>query len=391
MLLWDLSQGFLPYRDPIEKLPEKFNAWNQLGEEAPKLLAAGEFGKRVKNLPILDVDWLEGDEELECAMRKLSFFGHSEVFESWQTTPKQSVSVPIAIPWYKVAKKLERPPILSYASYALYNWRRLNKKSQVSLGNIALLQNFLGGLDEEWFILVHVAIEAQACDLFENISLAYDGVVLDIELLETALAHSAHSIGEINHILSRMTESCDPYIYYHRVRPYIHGWKGNPRLASGIIYEGVAELDGKPQQWRGETGAQSSIIPSLDVFLGIEHADKLPDGSPDILKTYLVEMRDYMPKEHREFFVRIEKTFKNHSVRQLVKKNRDRKVLVAAYNENVEGVAKFRKTHLGYAEEYIQRQSQRSPSNPTNTGTGGTPFIQYLEKHFKETTACLIL
>ena len=32
----------------------------------------------------------------------------------------------------------------------------------IELGNIALLQNFLGGMDEEWFILVHVDIEARA-------------------------------------------------------------------------------------------------------------------------------------------------------------------------------------------------------------------------------------
>jgi indoleamine 2,3-dioxygenase len=38
--------------------------------------------------------------------------------------------------------------------------------------------------------------------------------------------------------LGRMPERCDPYIYYRRVRPYIHGWKGNPALPEGLIYEG---------------------------------------------------------------------------------------------------------------------------------------------------------
>ena len=52
--------------------------------------------------------------------------------------------------------------MLSYASYALDNWRRLDPASPIELGNIALLQNFLGGLDEEWFVLVHVDIEAKA-------------------------------------------------------------------------------------------------------------------------------------------------------------------------------------------------------------------------------------
>ena len=33
-----------------------------------------------------------------------------------------------------------------------------------------------------------------------------------------------------------MPERCDPYIYFHRVRPYIHGWKDNPALGAGLIY-----------------------------------------------------------------------------------------------------------------------------------------------------------
>ncbi len=33
---------------------------------------------------------------------------------------------------------------------------------KVDLGNICCLNNFLGGIDEEWFRLVHVAVEAKA-------------------------------------------------------------------------------------------------------------------------------------------------------------------------------------------------------------------------------------
>lgn len=32
----------------------------------------------------------------------------------------------------------------------------------IELGNIVCLNNFMGGLDEEWFRLVHVEIEARA-------------------------------------------------------------------------------------------------------------------------------------------------------------------------------------------------------------------------------------
>ena len=52
--------------------------------------------------------------------------------------------------------------MLSYASYALHNWRRLDPQKPIELGNVVLLQNFLGGLDEEWFVLIHIDIEAKA-------------------------------------------------------------------------------------------------------------------------------------------------------------------------------------------------------------------------------------
>ena len=67
------------------------------------------------------------------------------------------------------------------------------------------------------------------------------------------------SLKNVNTIFSKMPEKCDPYVYYHRVRPYIFGTKDNPVLKKGLIYEN--QFDNKPQFFRGETGAQSSIIP----------------------------------------------------------------------------------------------------------------------------------
>jgi hypothetical protein len=40
----------------------------------------------------------------------------------------------------------------------------------------------------------------------------------------------------------------------------------------GDYYDGVELCDGKPMQFRGETGAQSGIIPALDAVLGAAKA-----------------------------------------------------------------------------------------------------------------------
>ena len=51
----------------------------------------------------------------------------------------------------------------------------------------------------------------------------------------------------------------------------------------------------------------------------------------------------------------------------------------------VDLLAQFREIHVGYAERYIFRQHQLHVSNPTAVGTGGTPFMPYLNKHLEET------
>ena len=38
--------------------------------------------------------------------------------------------------------------------------------------------------------------------------------------------------------IERMNEGCMPFIFYHRIRPFLSGWKSNPTLPNGMVYEG---------------------------------------------------------------------------------------------------------------------------------------------------------
>ena len=187
--------------------------------------------------------------------------------------------------------------------------------------------------------------------------------------------------------LLRMTERCDPYVYYTRVRPYIHGWKNSPSLPNGLLYDHVSAYAGVPQQFRGETGAQSSIVPCLDAGIGIGHA-------PDPLTVYLQEMRDYMPPRHRAFLHSLEQAVDDLHRPLLSGYVRDRKFrrpeLWTAYCTCVNLLAQFREIHVGYADSYIHRQHQSHTSNPTTVGTGGTPFMTYLQKHLDETKQAMV-
>lgn len=313
-------------------------------------------------------------------MLLLSYFGHAYVWGG--AKPADRIPQGVAVPWHAVALRLGRPPVLSYASYALNNWRRLDPSAAIELGNIVLLQNFLGGVDEEWFILVHVDIEAKAAEAMAAIGPAQEAVRSDQpKLLEQSLGAIASSLDRMHQTLLRMPEHCDPYIYFNRVRPYLYGWKDQPALPDGVVYEGVEALGGRPQKFRGETGAQSSIIPSLDAALGISH-------KADPLRAYLTEMREYMPPNHRTFIESIEQ---GPSTRRYVQERRlSHPALRDAYNACVKWIDNFRSIHLEYASRYIQQQSQRNASNLPNVGTGGTPFMPYLAKHLDETGEHLI-
>jgi indoleamine 2,3-dioxygenase len=370
--------GYLPHYDPAQSLSPGNEEWDHFALDIPKLLMGSDFRKRVKELKPFDISALKGAPDIQRAMMILSYIGQS--YQWSDNEPAHTLPKNLALPWYQVGKLIGRPPILSYQSYANDNWRRLDAKGPVECGNIALLQCFLGGQDEEWFILIHIDIEKKAGKALKAIEDAQAAVVKDdADALEEALENLRASLTAMYQVLCRMPEKCDPYIYFHRVRPYIFGWRNNPSLPNGVIYEGVDEYKGVGQTFRGETGAQSAIIPAMDAVLGIDHEN-------DVLREYLMEMRTYMPPKHVAFIEAVER---GPSVREMVKKV-NRRTLTSLFNTCVEIVGDFRAKHLEYAGTYIHAQAQATPGNPSAVGTGGTPFMVYLRKHRDETRAQLI-
>jgi indoleamine 2,3-dioxygenase len=371
------ARGFLPRVDPAVALPSRFAAWDDAAANLPKLILAGEIRRRLEALPTLTLVELDDGAALRRAMMVLSYLGHAYVWG--EPEPACRLPAAIAVPWNAVAKRLDRPPVLSYASYALDNWRRIDPDGPIELGNIAVVQNFLGGADEDWFIAIHVDIEAKAGRLIDAAGRALDAVTrADVPALVAALDQIAETVGLMVAVLRRMPEYCDPYVYYRRVRPYIHGWKNHPAFENGLYYDGVAAFGNAPQAFRGESGAQSSIVPTLDAVLGVKHAD-------DPLRDYLMEMRAYMPAGHRALIEAIEA---GPAVRPFVlQRFVHDATLATSYNACLDQLEAFRSVHLEYAATYIHKQSQTDVANPTALGTAGTPFMAYLKKHRDESGA----
>ena len=363
-----LEIGFLPNKIST-LLSNEFDDVEHIAKNLPKILANNQIEYEVlnleteKNISNLSID------ELERAMLLYSYIGHGYIWGG--TSIEKVIPKNISKTWYKISQKLDRPPILSYASYALNNWKLQDVNKPFDLENIRILQNFLGGMDEDWFIMIHIAIEHEAKEILNNLKTYYLDKNKDQSYLENALV----SIKKINQIMNRMPEKCDPFIYYNRVRPYIFGWKNNPATPNGVIYEGVEEYGGTPQLFRGETGAQSSIVPALDALLGVTHSN-------DPLKEYLDEMRLYMPKEHRNLLNDLDQWSENNRSNSITE---DSSVVLS--DEIIKEVHAFRNKHLEYARIYIHEQSLSNQNNSNVVGTGGTPFMKYLDKHLQETVS----
>lgn len=381
---YDMSQerGYLCRFNAEEiKLSGEMQEVREVALRLPQILPTGRIRELLcDRLPQTDLsDFLANcsDAQARLAMVHYSFMVQSFVWGEEQAPtvlPKC-----LAMPMVAVADHLGQQPLLPYSSYVLDNWGRFDTNKGVTLDNIYMLQHFLGGQDEAWFVLIHVAIEAQAGSALAMMGPIVDCVKNDdLEGVQTHLEGMASIWAKINAIFDRMPERCDPYVYFERVRPYIHGWRDNPALPNGIIYEGT-RFGSEAQAFRGQTGSQSSIVPAMDALLGIGHA-------ADPLKEYLDQLHIYRPTEHRRF---IDDVRAQSRLRAFVESS-GHKGLANAYNANVQAISDFRTRHLEYAASYINKQGKKAAGNDTEVGTGGTPFMKYLKKHRDETKANLI-
>lgn len=377
------ERGYLSHYEIDEiTLPALFAPIVEAAGNLSALLTSGRVRHFLDALPDPDIgEWAKTapEEEVRTAMVHYSFLVQGYVWG--EPSPPAHLPANLSRPMCAIADRLGQAPLLPYSGYVLDNWYRLDKSGPVTLDNIAMHQNFLGGVDENWFVLVHVAIEAEAGVLLDNAAKLVTVAKTGDEAEATHLLREMDEAWErIYGHFARMPEQCDPYVYFHRVRPYIHGWANNPALAGGgLVYEGMDRYEGKPQAFRGQTGSQSSIVPAMDALFQVGHSD-------DPLRQFLDELHQYRPVEHRRF---IEDLAAQSTLRTFVA-GTDNAELKAAFNACLEQSARFRTRHLEYAASYINKQAGSIAGNDPDVGTGGTPFMKYLKKHRDENAAQLV-
>jgi indoleamine 2,3-dioxygenase len=351
----------LPEADPLTAFPpnSELAVLDEIGRGLPSLLHDRNFRQYARSLNI--PPWPDNRARPEDlpALRlyyvRAGFLASAYVNQV-DEPPARTLPANLALPLSRACQLLRRPPILSYDGYALYNWKRFRKDGAIALGNIDTIQNFVHLYDEHWFILVHVEIEAIAARILDAIARVQtaqangDGGSIDPALWDIAGAIRAQ-VG----VLRRIPEHMDPALYYRTFRPYI-------RFFENVSYEGIRPGAGAlSMNFRGETGAQSSIMPTLVAFMKIPH-------QPSMLTDHLADMRNYMPLEHRALIERVEAM---PAIRAVAGKE--------PFNAILEAIAEFRSIHYGWAQEYINRWT----ADPR--GTGGTPYMQWLDQLIQET------
>jgi indoleamine 2,3-dioxygenase len=364
------SHGFLPAHDPLIGFPSnsEFVGLDEIGHDIPSLLQDPGFRVYARSLDILL--WPENRvmasdlPELRLYYVRVGFLASAYVNQVGQQ-PSKVLPANLARPLSRACKLLKRPPILSYDGYALYNWKRFDKNGPIALGNIDTIQNFVHLYDEHWFILVHVEIEAIAARILDAIAKVQAALdANDPAPIDDAVRNIADAVNEQVRVLRRIPEKMDPALYYKTFRPYIRFFENveyEAEVAGARVAAGSAAR--LSINFRGETGAQSSIMPLLVAFMKIPHR-------PSMLTNHLIDMRNYMPAEHRALIAAVEAM---PGIRAMTSKQN--------YNAVLDAMAEFRSVHYGWAQEYINRRTD----DPR--GTGGTPYMEWLKQLIDETLA----
>eukprot|EP01080_Neovahlkampfia_damariscottae_P007937 gene7937-12406_t len=359
--------GFLTYPEPLKSLPQDdvFMEYENIVSLVPNLILSGKLRSLVDKLPKFPTEKLKNRLEIQRAMLLLSIIGNTYLHGNSFIDEEPLGKLPpnISIPWCECAKLLGRKPVLSHATCVLDNWTKIDKNAEFSLQNIRLLNNIIGGMDEAWFFLVTADIEKKAAP----------GIISVLKLMKSIeFNHIDNSIKEMMNIkasiqemtksLKLMRQMCSPTIFYNRVRLYLSGWeKGSEKFPNGVVYEGVSS---ESQYYLGGSAAQSTPMHIFDELFNIKHKIKL-----------LTEMRDYMPKEHRQFINDVNKWSDGNRLSNFVVESQNMK-LKELYNETLNEIIGFRSYHIQIVTSYIVSQTKNLEKEK---GTGSSSLIPFLK------------
>jgi len=364
-------------------LPKPFEKLQALLEEMPiikrdgkkGLLAKGLLGNASKEIPEYSIDSLDSNVKsdnrlLHALFRDYTFWASAYLLEPCHLRylkegnyglGRDVLPSNISIPLVKIASLLGVKPFMEYAlSYALYNWKRINPEKPIVFDNLELIRSFTGSEHEAGFILVHVAMVAHTPDQVKwTEKILESAESKSRKLFNEALEEHLKVFSKINTTMETMWNRSSSGAY-QSFRTFIMGIKNQPMFPKGVLYEGT----GQTMYWRGESGANDSIIPTADNLFQLY--EKMPQNP---LTEILKDFRTYRPPSHNKFLSEIEERAKKVGVYPFSIMDPDSTLL---YLLNIDQIREFRTRHWGFTKDYIIKYSKHP------VATGGSPIVTWL-------------
>ncbi|KAL8921446.1 MAG: hypothetical protein Q9172_004013 [Xanthocarpia lactea] len=383
---YSISQkyGFLPMELPLEVLPDPYyHPWEAIVANLQALLLSRRLRGVVRRTPVLSTSRLQSPAEWRRAYVLLSFMAHAYIWGG--DTPEERVPPPISIPYLQVCKVLELPPVATYSAVCLWNFKPIFRDESIdSLDNLSTLVTYTGSLDESWFYLVSVAIEARGAPILPLMLNAIAAARQnDSRIVTDCLQSFAERLDELGSLLQKMYENCDPHVFYHRIRPFLAGGKNMAEagLPNGVLFDDGTDAQ-EYRQLGGGSNAQSSLIQFFDIVLGIEHrptGEKLRQQSsgsesegqaPPSRHNFIHEMRGYMPGPHRRFLEHVSNVA---NIRDFVEHHRENRDLTIAFDACLAMLRALRDKHIQLVSRYIIVKSRESRSSARSLSPRAAP------------------
>ncbi|KAF9890880.1 hypothetical protein FE257_005456 [Aspergillus nanangensis] len=404
-----LRTGFLPDIPPLQSLDDPYYwPWEELVREIPALIQLKTIRESIERLPVLSTHHLQGEPEWRRAYLLLAYLTHAYIWGGEK--PKDILPPAIARPFLDISNHLELPPCATYAALNLWNFTIADPNADLTDPDaLSVTASLTGTKDEEWFLMISVAIEAQGAQMIPLVFETIHAIRADDSSRVADLLHRcSEHLQELRILLERMYEKCRPAVFFHRLRPLLAGSKNMAAagLPNGIFYD-IGDGLGEWHQYSGGSNAQSSLIQTFDIFLGVQH--EATGGMKDNgSKTtgFMQEMRNYMPGPHRRF---LEMLARISQVRPYAMSHMAGSPVRDAYNAAVMSLGRFRDTHIQIVTRYIIMAAKSPPPSDVSRnlnlasattcrmkdsdekvkgglhGTGGTDLIPFL-KQTRDTT-----
>lgn len=369
--------------DPLDKLPPYYQPWIDVALRVPELLHSHQLRLHIDEMPQLSSQFLQTHRELRLAHLALSVMTMGYIWQEGEDDTVEMLPRSLAVPYWEVSQRIGLPPILTHADGVLANWKKKDPEGPFDMENLELLFSLPGGDSVRGFFMVTLLVEKAAAPALRNIPIVINGVRYDdTEAVTRALEEISQSIQDMTDALKLMHAYVEPSVFYGIMRIYLSGWKDNPTMPNGLVYEGV---QAEPMEYSGGSAAQSSLLHCFDELLGVEHEAK--SGA------FLTRMRDYMLPAHRQM---IQDISLQPSLKSFVQQQGSER-LNQAFQLCVTKLLALRSYHINVVSRFVTvpaararqlreqtRQSEgeiisRAPTALEERGTGGSGIMSFLK------------